>query len=47
MADNLKSDWFNEPLTGMPARSLLFATGTVTPEEMGKPSSAWSRVSQT
>ena len=37
MADNLESDWFNEPLTGMPARSLLLATGTVTPEEMGKP----------
>jgi len=37
MANNLKSDWFNEPLTGMPARSLMFATGTVHPDEMGKP----------
>jgi len=37
MANSLKSDWFNEPLTGMPARALMYATGTVTPEEMGKP----------
>jgi len=37
MANHLKSDWFNQPLAGMPARALLFATGTVTPEEMEKP----------
>jgi len=37
MANSLKSDWFNEPLTGMPARALMYATGTVTPEEMKKP----------
>ena len=37
MANHLKSDWFNEPLTGMPARALMYATGTVTPEEMEKP----------
>ena len=37
MAKELPSDWFNEPLTGMPARSLMYATGTVTPEEMAKP----------
>jgi dihydroxy-acid dehydratase len=37
MAKPLKSDWFNEPLTGMPARALMYATGTVTPEEMEKP----------
>ena len=37
MAKELPSDWFNEPLTGMPARSLMYATGAVTPEEMAKP----------
>ena len=37
MANKRPSDWFNEPLTGMPARSLMYATGTVTPEEMSKP----------
>jgi len=37
MAKELPSDWFNEPLTGMPARALMYATGTVTPEEMAKP----------
>ncbi|HUU10548.1 MAG TPA: dihydroxy-acid dehydratase [Phycisphaerae bacterium] len=31
------SDWFGEPLTGMPARALMYATGTVGPEEIGKP----------
>jgi dihydroxy-acid dehydratase len=37
MANTLKSDWFNDPLGGMPARALMYATGTVTPEEMAKP----------
>ena len=37
MAKKLPSDWFNEPLTGMPARALMYATGTVTPEDMKKP----------
>ena len=37
MTNHLKSDWFNEPLTGMPARSLMFATGTVHPDDMAKP----------
>ncbi len=33
----LASDWFNAPLTGMAARALMYATGTVDPEDMGKP----------
>jgi len=37
MARRLPSDWFADPLRGMPARALLMATGTVTPEDMGKP----------
>jgi dihydroxy-acid dehydratase len=37
MARKLRSDWFSEPLTGMPARSLMYATGTVSPDEMAKP----------
>jgi dihydroxy-acid dehydratase len=37
MAKKLPHDWFREPLRGMPARSLLLATGNVTREEMGKP----------
>jgi len=37
MAKPLTSDWFNDPLGGMPARSLMFATGTVHPDEMAKP----------
>ncbi len=37
MADKLPSDWFTEPLSGMPARALMYATGTVTPDEVGKP----------
>ena len=37
MAKELPSDWFNKPLTGMPARALMYATGAVTPEEMAKP----------
>jgi dihydroxy-acid dehydratase len=37
MARKLPHDWFNDPLRGMPARALLLATGTVTPEDMEKP----------
>ncbi|MGB2937160.1 MAG: dihydroxy-acid dehydratase [Phycisphaerae bacterium] len=37
MAKQLVSDWFSEPLTGMPARALMYATGTVSPEDMDKP----------
>jgi len=37
MANHLKSNWFNQPLGGMPARALMYATGAVTPEDMAKP----------
>jgi dihydroxy-acid dehydratase len=37
MAKKLPHDWFRDPLRGMPARSLLLATGNVTSEDMGKP----------
>jgi dihydroxy-acid dehydratase len=37
MAKTLPHEWFRDPLRGMAARSLLLATGNVTPDEMGKP----------
>ena len=37
MTNKLPHEWFREPLRGMPARSLLLATGNVTREEMDKP----------
>jgi dihydroxy-acid dehydratase len=37
MAKKRPSDWFHQPLVGMPARALMLATGTVSPEDMAKP----------
>ena len=31
------SEWFNDPLAGMPARALMYATGALAPEDKGKP----------
>jgi len=33
----LASDWFKEPLAGMPARALMYATGAVTPADLDRP----------
>ncbi len=37
MVNELKSDWFRQPLAGMPARALMFATGTISPDDAQKP----------
>jgi dihydroxy-acid dehydratase len=37
VAKKRPSDWFRQPLVGMPARALMLATGTVSPEDLAKP----------
>ena len=37
IAKKRPSEWFSDPLAAMPARALMYATGTVTPEDMAKP----------
>jgi dihydroxy-acid dehydratase len=36
MARQLPSDWFRDPVAGMPARALMYATGTVTPDDVAR-----------